>query len=184
MEDLGSQIRYHRRRKKLTLRQVAENAGCSAVFISQIERNLASPSIATLKRIANALEVSIISLIQAEADAAVADQVVTRKKDRIEFKFPHTEVYSQLLATNIRNKQMQPLYKVVKPGAGSEGTYRHDGEELGVLLEGTLELTVDDTVYRLEAGDAFYFDSSRRHGYRNSGTASARLIWVITPPTF
>lgn len=182
MGNLGSQIRHHRKRKKLTLKQVAERAGCSDVFISQVERDLASPSIATLKRIANALEVSIITLIQ--ADEVVADRVVTRPKDRVEFKFPHTEVYSQLLATNIRNKQMQPLYKVVKPGAGSEGTYRHEGEELGVLLEGTLELTVDDTVYHLEAGDAFYFNSSRKHGYRNNGKASARLIWVITPPTF
>ena len=102
----------------------------------------------------------------------------------MQFKFPHTEVYSELLATNIRNKQMQPLYKIVKPGAGSEGTYRHEGEEMGVVLEGSLELTVDEHVYELEPGDAFYFSSSRKHGYRNTSEKETRLIWVITPPTF
>ena len=182
MENLGKQIRHHRKQKNLTLKQVAEKAECSDVFISQVERSLASPSIATLKRIANALDVNLITLLQ--ADEAAEEHVVTRKKDRVQFKFPHTEVYSELLTTNIRNKQMQPIYKIVKPGAGSEGTYRHEGEEMGVVLEGTLELIVDHQVYELEPGDAFYFSSSRKHGYRNKGKQETRLIWVATPPTF
>ena len=182
MENLGKQIRLYRKQKNLTLKQVAEKAECSDAFISQVERNLASPSIATLKRIANALDINLITLIQ--ADESQTDQVVTRKKDRVQFKFPHAEVYSELLTTNIRSKQMQPLYKIVKPGAGSEGTYKHEGEEMGVVLEGTLRLTVDDQVWDLEPGDAFYFHSSRKHGYRNTGEKDARLIWVITPPTF
>lgn len=182
MENIGKQIRHHRNKKGLTLKQVAKKAECSHVFISQVERSLASPSIATLKRIANALDVNLITLIQ--ADETEEEHVVTRRKDRVQFKFPHTEVYSELLATNIRNKQMQPLYKIVKPGAGSEGTYRHDGEEMGVVLQGTLELTVDKHVYNLEPGDAFYFNSSRKHGYRNKSKEETRLIWVITPPTF
>jgi transcriptional regulator with XRE-family HTH domain len=153
MENLGKQIRTLRKNKHLTLKQVAEKAECSDVFISQVERGLASPSIATLKRIANALDVNLITLLQ--ADAAEMDQVVTREKDRVQFKFPHAEVYSELLTTNIRNKQMQPLYKTVKPGAGTEGTYEHEGEEMGIVLEGTLELTVDDQTYDLEPGDAF-----------------------------
>ncbi len=182
MENLGKQIRTYRKQKHLTLKQVADRAECSDVFISQVERNLASPSIATLKRIANALEVNLITLLQ--ADETETDQVVTRRQDRVQFKFPHTEVYSELLTTNIRNKQMQPIYKIIKPGAGSDGTYQHQGEEMGVVLEGTLELTVDDQVYDLEPGDAFYFNSSRSHGYRNTGGIDTRLIWVITPPTF
>jgi len=182
MENLGKQIRYYRKLKKLTLKQTAEKAECSAVFISQVERGLASPSIATLKRIANALDINLITLIQ--ADDTAEDQLVTRKKDRVQFKFPHSEVYSELLTTNIRNKQMQPLYKIVKPGSGSEGTYRHEGEEMGIVLEGTLELTVDGRTYDLEPGDSFYFNSSRKHGYRNKGSVETRLIWVITPPTF
>lgn len=182
MENIGKQIRHRRKQKNLTLKQVAEKAECSDVFISQVERSLASPSIATLKRIANALDVNLISLLQ--ADEAKEEHVVTRKKDRVQFKFPHTEVYSELLTTNIRNKQMQPIYKIIKPGAGSEGPYRHDGEEMGVVLEGTLELTVDKQVYDLEPGDAFYFSSSRTHGYRNKGKEETRLVWVITPPTF
>ena len=182
MDNFGRQIRFFRNQKDLTLKQLAEKAECSDAFISQVERGLASPSIATLKRIANALEVNLITLLQ--ADEAETEQVVTRKNERTQFKFPRTEVYSELLATNVSNKQMQPLHKIVKPGAGSEGTYQHKGEEMGILLEGTLELTVDDQVWDLEPGDAFYFRSSRRHGYRNKGTQSARLIWVITPPTF
>ena len=182
MDTFGERIRFFRIQKDFTLKQLAEKAECSDGFISQVERNLASPSIATLKRIANALEVNLITLLQ--ADEAETEQVVTRKNERVQFKFPHTEVYSELLATNVSSKQMQPLYKIVKPGAGSEGTYQHKGEEMGIVLEGSLELTVDDQIWDLEPGDAFYFRSSRKHGYRNKGTTIARLIWVITPPTF
>ncbi len=182
MENLGARIRHYRKQKKLTLKQVAAKAECSDVFISQVERGLASPSIASLKRIANAIEVNLITLIQIDEDQA--DRVVTRENERLQFKFPKSEVYSELLTTNIRNKQMQPLYKIVKPGAGSDGTYRHNGEEMGFILEGTLELTVDDQVYDLKPGDSFYFKSSRQHGYRNKGKTETRLLWIITPPTF
>lgn len=182
MENLGARIRHYRKQKKLTLKQVAKKAECSAVFISQVERSLASPSIASLKRIANALEVNLITLIQVDEDQA--DRVVTRKEERVQFKLPQTDVFSELLTTNIRNKQMQPLYKVVEPGAGSDGTYRHNSEEMWYVLEGTLELTVDDQVYHLKPGDSFYFKSSRQHGYRNTGKTGTRLLWIITPPTF
>ncbi len=182
MEKIGKRIKALRTAKQLTLKQVAAGAGCSDVFLSQVERSLASPSIATLKNIANALEVSIIDLIRDEDEGQ--DQVVTRKEDRIQFKFPHTEVYSELLTRNVKRKTMQPLYKVVKPGCGSEGLYSHQGEELGIVLEGTLELTVDNQVYQLETGDSFYFQSSRQHGYQNKGSVDAVLIWVISPPTF
>ncbi|MBW1646345.1 MAG: cupin domain-containing protein [Deltaproteobacteria bacterium] len=182
MEKIGKRIRKTRQEKQLTLKQVAERAGCSDVFLSQVERSLASPSIATLKKIANALEVSIIDLIRDEEE--IHDEVVTRKRDRIQFKFPHTEVYSELLTRNVKRKSMQPLYKVVKPGCGSEGLYSHHGEEMGIVLEGTLELTVDDKTYHLEAGDSFYFQSSRQHGYQNRGATDTILIWVISPPTF
>jgi transcriptional regulator with XRE-family HTH domain len=182
MEQLGRRIRALRTRKGMTLKRVAAEAGCSDVFLSQVERSLASPSIASLKKIANALEVSIIDLIQ--DDPEVDEQVVTRRADRLEFKFPHAEVYSQLLARNVKRKSMQPLYKVVKPGSGSEGVYSHHGEEWGLVLDGTLELIVDNREYHLEAGDSFYFKSSHQHGYQNRGTVDAVLIWVISPPTF
>jgi branched-chain amino acid transport system ATP-binding protein len=53
-----------------------------------------------------------------------------------------------------------------------------------IVLEGTLELTVDNQVYQLETGDSFYFQSSRQHGYQNKGSVDTVLIWVISPPTF
>ncbi|MBN2232229.1 MAG: cupin domain-containing protein [Deltaproteobacteria bacterium] len=182
MEQLGRRIRALRKQQGLTLRKVAELAGCSDVFLSQVERSLASPSIASLKKIANALEVSIIDLIQ--DNPAVEEQVVTRRADRVEFRFPRAEVYSQLLARNVKRKSMQPLYKVVRPGSGSEGEYCHHGEEWGLVLEGALELTVDGREYHLEAGDSFYFNSSHQHGYENRGAVDTVLIWVISPPTF
>jgi len=182
MESIGKRVKSARSEKKLTLKQVAEKAGCSDVFLSQVERSQANPSIATLKKIANALEVSIIELIQDEEDCL--DEIVTRKADRLLFKFPHTEVYSELLTRNTKRKNMQPLYKIVKPGCGSEGLYTHHGEEMGIVISGALELTVDDTVYYLNTEDSFYFQSSRPHGYRNPGKIDTVIIWVISPPTF
>ena len=66
----------------------------------------------------------------------------------------------------------------------ARGQIDHVGEEMGFVLEGQIELLLDDEVFVLGVGDAFHFKSHRKHGYRNPGVTRARILWANTPPTF
>ena len=68
--------------------------------------------------------------------------------------------------------------------AQPSGPFQHDGEEVGVILEGELELTVGESVNVLRTGDSFFFRSDVTHGYRNVGEGACRVVWINTPPTF
>ena len=72
----------------------------------------------------------------------------------------------------------------IAAGGSSDGTIAHDGEEVGYVLSGRIELEVDGRQYALSAGDAFVFRSTLPHGYRNPGEEPASIFWVNTPPTF
>ena len=88
------------------------------------------------------------------------------------------------LIPNARGALLQANVHVVSPGASSDGMIHHAGEELGYVLEGRLDLNVDNVIYRLEAGNSFFFPSSLPHGYRNPGKITTRVLWVNSPPTF
>ena len=92
---------------------------------------------------------------------------------RLERLTPYAE--GQVLDGNIH---------VVAPGATNGGEIKHVGEEVGFVLEGEFELTVGSKTYRLKAGDSFFFRSELPHSYLNTGTKTARVLWVNSPPTF
>jgi uncharacterized cupin superfamily protein len=79
---------------------------------------------------------------------------------------------------------MDARLAIVAPGGGSEGDYAHPGEEFGLIIKGTLELTVDNTTYQLREGDCFYFHSNRNHRFRNSGDQETQVVWVNHPPSW
>ena len=83
-----------------------------------------------------------------------------------------------------RGGLLQANIHIVSPGEASDGQIEHVGEEVGYVLEGTLELTLGDMSYTVGVGDAFTFPSSVPHGYRNAGTGVARVLWVNSPATF
>jgi uncharacterized cupin superfamily protein len=72
----------------------------------------------------------------------------------------------------------------IDPGGESDGRIEHEGEEIGYILQGELELRIDDKTYLLSAGDSFFFPSHLPHGYFNPGEVETRVIWINTPPTF
>jgi quercetin dioxygenase-like cupin family protein len=91
----------------------------------------------------------------------------------------------ELLVNRQAGKRMEPLLVTIEPGKGSAGRYDHAGEEFGLVLGGRVELTVEDKSFRLGKGDAFYFSSTRLHGFRNPDRKRvAVILWVITPPSY
>jgi quercetin dioxygenase-like cupin family protein len=81
-------------------------------------------------------------------------------------------------------KLLEANIHVVEPGCGSDGMIQHEGEEMGYVLEGTLELNVAGIAYEIQANSSFFFPSHLPHGYRNIGSVSASIVWINTPPTF
>ena len=103
----------------------------------------------------------------------LTDRLRVGKGIKLERLIPYSHSY--LLQGNIHH---------IATGGRSDGNIVHSGEEVGYVLEGEIELTVDGRRYRAKAGDSFHFRSELPHGYRNVGAKPARVIWINTPPTF
>ncbi len=182
---LGVKLRQARKLKRMRLKDVASEVGCSESLLSKIECDKATPSLRTLHRIVTVLDTSIASLF---ADPAGANVTLYRSGER-----PVTVIDAADGPETIRLERMTPYVEgqslegnvhVVSPGATNGGEINHIGEEVGYVLEGELELTVGNTTYHLKAGDSFFFRSELPHSYRNPGEVTARVLWVNTPPTF
>ncbi len=182
MAEISEKLRALRKSRKMTLKEVADGAGCTGAYISQLEKGRANPSIATLKRIASVFDVRIIDFFL--DDEEKEDEVVLRKDQRATMGFNMGYAIIESLVRNTKNKRMQALLNKIRPGGGSNGEYTHEGEEFGIVLAGELELTVGEGVYYVKEGDTFYFPSTKPHGFYNRGEKEASVIWVISPPSF
>ncbi len=182
---LGLRLRHARLARRLRLKDVAVKVPCSESLISKIERNRTVPSLRMLHRLAAVLETSIAGLL---APAAVGDDIVRRVGERPVIRLDSmgcdTHVLLERLIPHRPGLLLEANIHIVEPGAESDGAIEHEGEEVGFVLEGLLQLWVDEESYVLDPGDAFHFASARRHRYRNPGTVLTRVLWVNTPPTF
>ena len=176
---LGVRIRHARRIAGLTLIQVASKAQCSESLVSKIENGQATPSLAMLHRIAVALATNIATLSCEEAPSAGP---VLRQGERPVMQAGGIALERIVLPK--RGGLLQANIHIVQPGEASDGQIVHVGEEVGYVLEGTLELMLGDATYRLHSGDAFTFSSQVTHGYRNPGETVTKVLWVNTPATF
>jgi transcriptional regulator with XRE-family HTH domain len=185
--NIGARIRHARLRSGLTLKQVAERTGCSESFISKVEHDRVRPSIATLHRLVRVLDLNVAALFGDE-DAALDPVVIVRPDERpmIRAGAPRSGEGVTLLRLipGSSTRLLEANVHVVEPGGSSDGMIRHEGEEIGYVIEGTLELHVEDRTYLLDANSSFFFPSDLPHGYRNPGPGRASIIWINTPPSF
>ena len=180
---LGTRIRGLRKRRGMTLAALADMSELTAGYISQLERNLAYPSIPALFNIARSLGVTIQWFFASEASTAPEDSgYVVRKHSRMSVHY-EDGIVDQLL-TPQPNRQLEILHSRFPPGTYSQQSYSHEGEEAGYLLSGCFELWVGERHFQLNEGDSFSFSSQEPHRYGNPGEVDAQVIWVITPPTF
>lgn len=180
---LGEKIKQIRNKKGFSLRELAEKVDLSASFLSQIEQGKASPSIENLKKIANALDVRVSYLI--EDEEAKKDTVVTRKAERDIIESLDSKTKIALLTSNDIDKNMEPIYYEIEPnGQSGRNFYQHIGEEFVYIIEGTLDVYIDETMYNLNDGDSMYFKSNQKHKFKNNSGKKVKALWVVTPPTF
>jgi transcriptional regulator with XRE-family HTH domain len=181
---IGGVIRRARKQQGLTLQQLAESSELSLSYLSQIERNLLNPSVGTLKRIADALDLPAGKLMFAsESGAARVTVAVLRKGQRKTVSFPQSSISYELLTPDLR-RRASLLWLTAEPGAESGAAMTHEGEDVVVMLKGRLDVEVGGTWYELAAGDSIYFNSELPHRWCNRGKATAEAIWVSAPPSF
>ena len=180
MLDLGAKLRRIRTQKKLTQKELAQKVQCTPAYICQLEGGKADPSISTLKKISTALEITIIDFFRTD----YTEKVVIKKKDREIFQFPKSKTTVETLIPNPGNKKMDARIAFIGPGGGSRGTYRHEGEEFGYVIQGELELRYGGASYLLAPGDSFYLKSHIGHEYLNKRDEEAIVLWVNHPPSF
>ncbi|MFN3259673.1 MAG: cupin domain-containing protein [Pikeienuella sp.] len=182
---LGKRLRAFRRLKRLRLKDLAARAGCSESLLSRVENGIVMPSLTTLHRVARALEINVAALLTPptnepctvyrpgarpryvrsegiEGDGSVADSLI-----------PFAE-----------SRRLEGLLIRLPAGGAPCGPFEHEGEEVGYVLEGALELVVDGQSHHVEAGDSFFFCSDVPHSYRASGFDGCLVLWINTPPTF
>jgi len=181
---VGVTLRSRRRLLDLTLDQVATRAGCSESMLCKIETGKVNPSITLLRRLAQALQVNIAALFEDDAPPDIVQRAHQRPRLNDGTLRRGDGVVLERLIPHGPGVTLQADIHEVAVGGASDGVITHQGEEMGYVLEGVVDLMVDDRIWRLEVGDSFHFRSERPHGYRNAGTTPARILWVNTPPTF
>jgi len=183
MNIVGINIRRLRESKRIKLREFARNLNLSASFISQVEMGKASPSLSTLKDMADKLSTTVGELIG--EGHPVSEIPVTKEKDRKNIKDLEKGVSMYLLTSPDSNKMMEPLlFKMNKNATSGGANYTHFGQEFVLVLKGSIEIKLNDNNYILKKGDSIYFNSKTPHSFRNIGSGEAEAVWVITPPSF
>jgi transcriptional regulator with XRE-family HTH domain len=179
---VGRRIRHARLLKGMRMRDLAEAVGCDESLVSKIEAGKVMPSLPTLARMVAALQFNMASFFAMQVDER---KLVQRPDDRLKvgtdaLRGGEGVTYERLVPVAAGNL-LEANVHVIAPGGEKIDLITHRGEAVGYLLAGEIELTIDDTTYRMQAGDSFFFKAYLTNGYRNVGDVEARLVWVNTP---
>lgn len=192
--DVGRMIREQRQARHLTLAQLASLANVSTSYVSQVERGVANPTLASLKTLSHALGITVGALLEGSDDGSDKGAATTlygggevsvlRSGERRRVIYPGSKIANELLSPNLR-VQMEVILVEAPPGSGSGGhPHTHDGEECGVVIDGEMRFWVDGREWLLGARDSIYFASHLPHSWESVGKQDLYAIWIITPPTF
>ncbi len=176
--NLGEKIKRMRLQKGLTQEELADRCELTKGYISQLENNLNSPSIATLTDILAALGSSLAEFFQEETEEKIVyskNEFIEKDSDGILFKW---------LIPNAQKNMMEPVLVELAEGAETAGDIPHEGEEFGYVLEGKIAIVLGKKHHTCKKGEAFYYTASKPHSIINKGKGKAKFLWISTPPNF
>ena len=176
--DIGAKLKELRILKGLTQEELADRAELSKGFISQLERDLTSPSIATLMDILQCLGTSIGEFFNETPE----EQIVFGKTDYFEKHDLELKNEIKWIIPNAQKDMMEPILLTLEPGGETYPDNPHEGEEFGYVLQGNISIHIGSKTYKAKKGESFYFVSDKKHYL--SSKAGAVLIWVSSPPSF
>ena len=179
---LGSDLRALRKARGLTLTELAVRVGRSVGWLSQIERDLTEPSIADLRRLAQALD-QPVSLFFGAPDAPADERgYVVRADARRSLGTSEEGLVEQLLSPDLGGS-FEIVRSVFAPGAELADAATRPTEEAGYIVSGCLDLWIDGRRFHLTEGDSFRFDRES-YRWRNPGSEPCVAVWVIAPPVY
>ena len=177
---IGKKIKDLRIQKNLTQEELADRCELSKGFISQLERDLTSPSIATLIDILQCLGTDLKDFFDDSEDEQIAfketdyfEKIDEELKNKIEWIIP-----------NAQKNMMEPIRLTLSPGGSTYPDNPHEGEEFGYVLSGSVKLILGKRTIKVKKGESFYFTGNATHYITANEKTGAVLIWVSTPPSF
>lgn len=176
--ELGKKIKRMRNQKGLTQEELADRCELTKGYISQLENDLNSPSIATLTDILVALGSSLSEFFQEETE----EKVVFSKEEFIEKD--SEGILWHWLIPNAQKNMLEPVLVELMEGVSTARDIPHEGEEFGYVLEGKIEIVLGGKRYHCKKGEAFYYSASKPHSIVNKHKGKAKFLWVSTPPNF
>jgi len=177
---IGEKLKRLRQANSLTQEELANRAYLTKGFISQLERDLTSPSIATLTDILDVLGVSLADFFRDLAE----ERVVYPRSARITTSRSTPACKIEVLVPDAQKRIMDPVLVTMGLGGQIEPQRPHEGEEFGLVLKGTISLKLDNLAYKIRQHECFYFRSDREHTVVNLGKKEAQILWIVTPPIF
>lgn len=175
---IGHKIKELRILNGLTQSELADRSELTKGFISQVERDLTSPSIATLVDILQALGTTLGEFFQEEN----SEQIVFHKEDY--FEKIDTEYNNKIewIIPNAQKNIMEPVRLTLKAGGSTIPDNPHEGEEFGFVLSGSATIHIGKQKFRVKRGESFYYVPDKTHFL--STKAGAVILWVSSPPSF
>lgn len=184
LRGIGDRIRALRTGKGLTLSALSKQSQVSVAMLSHIERGRTSPSIKVLDRLRIALGVPLADFFSDVEPRTGEQNVVTRRHKRPVLDFDAVGLTKELLSPE-RNSELEFFLLKLGPGGNSgPEPFHRIGEKCGMVLAGRFELMIGEHYHDLETGDAFQFDSSQPHSFRNLADTETQIIWVIRSREF
>jgi len=180
LSQIGRRLQALRREQGLTLEQLAGDSGFSTGYLSQIENGSAVPSLTALQLIAAELGVDVADFFPEERRGGTR---LVRASERHNFRIdPGSGEEYAVLAGQVHKRAFSALYAKHPPkGSGNERPFRHLGEEFGLVLEGALQVVIDDETYDLGPGDWIHYSSHPLHGSHVISDEPVEVLWLLTP---
>lgn len=177
---IGHKIKELRTQKGLTQEELADRSELSKGFISQLERDLTSPSIATLVDILQCLGTNLEEFFS----HTTSEQVVFKKTDYFEKIDGELHNKIEWIIPNAQKNMMEPILLTLDPEGSTYPDNPHEGEEFGYVLSGSIKIVIGNSSYKAKKGESFYFTPNKKHHIEANGKTGATILWVSTPPSF
>ncbi len=183
--NLGEKVRELRMKLGLTQKELAGQVGLTPSFISQLEKNLISPSLDSLLKLSEKLHTPPVHFLMDGEEEPLARVIVkSGERQEIQLKGMKTgNLKLQLLVSDVLNRRMEAYLLTLKRGATVKGHFfQHRGDEFAYVMEGELEVELRGESHLLKPGDSFYLETAVPSQWTNAGKGDAVLLWVLSPP--
>lgn len=182
MAMVGAKLKDLRRRRSLSVRELAARSGLSHSAISQIERDVVSPSVDTLGAILDALGTTLVGFFT-DMGGQQFQSPFYEANELVEIGNVATVSY-RVVGINQPDRQLLLLHERYVVGAHSGPAFSHAAQEAGLVTRGAIELNVNGQTRVLTQGDGYYFDSRLPHTFRNVSEEASEVVSAVTPPTY